>query len=117
MKEMDDILNELYTKDLRTKRGNYFAKNSLYGILTNPKYQGNGYATEAASVVLRFMFEEVGIEQIVTSAAIVNQGSWRIMEKVGFVRVGEKDSPYTDKSGKVIKAYRYVIDKERYNNT
>ena len=36
-----DILNELYSKDLKTKKGNYFAKNSLYNILTNPKYQGN----------------------------------------------------------------------------
>ena len=29
------------------------------GWFINPKYQGNGYATEAASEVLRFMFEEV----------------------------------------------------------
>lgn len=50
------------------------------GWFINPKYQGNRYATEAASEVLRFIFEEVEIDQIITSAAIVNQGSWSIMK-------------------------------------
>lgn len=85
------------------------------GWFIDPKYQGLGYGTEAADEVVKYMFEVVGIEKIDTSAAIINPGSWRIMEKVGFVRVGEKDSPYTDELGEVIRAYQYVIDKERFN--
>lgn len=34
------ILDRLHELDLKTKRGNNFQKNSLYGILSNPKYQG-----------------------------------------------------------------------------
>lgn len=35
-----DILNLLHEKGCRTKRGTEFLKNSLYSILTNPKYKG-----------------------------------------------------------------------------
>ena len=35
-----DILKRMYKEDRKTKLGNNFAKNSLYSILTNPKYQG-----------------------------------------------------------------------------
>ena len=34
------ILDELHNQDSKTKNGNDFMKNSLYSILTNPKYQG-----------------------------------------------------------------------------
>lgn len=34
------ILNELHMLNLRTRSGKDFQKNSLYSILTNPKYQG-----------------------------------------------------------------------------
>lgn len=86
------------------------------GWFINPKYQGNGYATEAASEVLRFMFEEVGIDQIITSAAIVNQGSWRIMEKLGFEKTGEKQSTYFDDKDNILQNYCYVCNKELFLN-
>lgn len=43
------------------------------GWFIDPKYQGNGYATEAAFAVLNFMFNSVEIEKVETSAAIINQ--------------------------------------------
>lgn len=85
------------------------------GWFINPKYQGNGYATEAASEVLRFMFEEVEIDKIITSAAIVNQGSWRVMEKLGFEKIGEKQSTYFDDNN-ILQSYCYVCDKELFLN-
>ena len=54
------------------------------GWYIDPKYQGQGYASEAAEVVLDFMFNEVEITDIKTSAAEINLGSWKIMEKFGF---------------------------------
>ena len=84
------------------------------GWFINPKYQGNGYATEAAAEVLRFMFEEVEIDQIITSAAIVNQGSWRIMEKLGFKKTGEKQSTYLDDEDNILQSYCYVCNKSLF---
>ncbi len=86
------------------------------GWFINPKYQGNGYATEAALTVLEFMFEEVGIEQIITSAAIDNPGSWKIMERLGFERTGEKQSTYFDDEDNILKCYCYVCNRELFLN-
>lgn len=82
------------------------------GWFISPKHQGNGYATEAALKILEFMFEEVEIEQIITSAAIINQGSWGLMEKLGFERTGEKQSTYFDDEDNILECYCYVCNKE-----
>lgn len=64
------------------------------GWYIDPKYQGNGYASEAAIAVLDFMFNVVEITDIKTSAAEINPGLWKIMEKLGFEYVGTKQSTY-----------------------
>lgn len=87
------------------------------GWLIDPKYQGNGYATEAAFAVLNFMFNSVEIEKVETSAAIINQGSWKIMEKLGFERVGEYQSTYFDEDDNILMSYCYVGNKENFNNS
>lgn len=84
------------------------------GWFISPEYQGNGYASEAAISVLRFMFEEVEIEKIITSAAIVNPGSWKIMEKLCFKRTGEKQSTYFDNEDNILKCYCYQGNRELF---
>ena len=53
----------------------------LYGI--DPLQWRLGLATEAASAVLRYGFETVGLERIVASADAPNAASFRVMEKLG----------------------------------
>lgn len=60
------------------------------GWFIDPDYQGCGYATEAASAVLDYMFNEVQITEIRTGAAVLNPASWKLMEKLGFNRRGDK---------------------------
>lgn len=86
------------------------------GWFISPKYQGQGLGTEAAIEVLKFMFDEVEIEQIITSAAIDNPGSWRIMEKLGFERTGEKQSTYFDDDDNILMCYCYSGNKENFLN-
>jgi site-specific DNA recombinase len=43
------ILESLFTRGFKTKSGKDFRKNSLYGILTNPKYQGQYVFNRVAS--------------------------------------------------------------------
>jgi len=62
------------------------------------------------------MFDEVEIEQIITSAAIDNPGSWRIMEKLGFERTGEKQSTYFDDDDNILMCYCYSGNKENFLN-
>jgi RimJ/RimL family protein N-acetyltransferase len=46
-------------------------------------YWGKGLATEAARKTLRFAFEEVGLEEVVSFTVPVNLRSRRVMEKIG----------------------------------
>ncbi len=85
------------------------------GWYIDPNYQGKGYGTEAATAVLDFMFNEVEITDINTSAAAINRGSWRIMEKLGFEYVGEKISTYY-KDDEVLVCKEYHGNKELFLN-
>ena len=101
-----------------SKEDNSIIDKSIRGVgwYIDPIHQGKGYATEAASSTLKYMFEEVEIEQIITSAAIINEGSWKIMERLGFERTGEKQSTYFDENDNILMCYCYSGDKEKFMN-
>lgn len=48
-----------------------------------PQAWNKGYATEAATAVLRYGFETVGVDRVVAVVDPNNVGSWRVLEKVG----------------------------------
>lgn len=54
---------------------------------------GKGYATEAALASLRYGFEEVGLEEVVSFTASTNLPSQRVMQRIGMVRAQEFDHP------------------------
>ncbi|MBQ8474634.1 MAG: GNAT family N-acetyltransferase [Clostridia bacterium] len=58
------------------------------GYVINPKYCGNGYATEAAKRVLRFGFEELQLRRIEARYMLPNDASLRIMKKSGMKEEG-----------------------------
>ena len=85
------------------------------GWFIAPEHQGKGYATEAATAVLDFMFNEVGITDIQTSAAEINPGSWKLMEKLGFEFIGTDKSPYF-KDGEILMSKKYHGTRELFLN-
>ena len=44
---------------------------------------GQGYATEAAREVLRFGYESLGLDEVISFTAATNTASRRVMEKIG----------------------------------
>lgn len=52
---------------------------------------GRGYASEAAAACVRHGFENLGVHRIVADIDPTNTKSRRILEKLGFERVGERD--------------------------
>lgn len=86
------------------------------GWFIDPKYQRNGYAKEAAKAILDFMFNEVEIEKIITSAAVINPGSWKIMEGLGFKYYGNKISTYLDDNNNMVECRCYSITRQEYIN-
>lgn len=54
---------------------------------------GHGYATEAATLALRYGFEIATLPQIVSFAAADNVASFAVMERIGLTRRGEFNHP------------------------
>lgn len=52
---------------------------------------GHGYATEAARVALADGFHRLGVDEIVSFTAAINQPSRRVMEKLGMRRASADD--------------------------
>ncbi|MGE6632437.1 GNAT family N-acetyltransferase [Bacillus sp. NPDC077027] len=58
------------------------------GWVFNPKYQNNGYASEAAYSVLKHGFKTMNLHRIIATCQPENIPSWRVMEKMGMRREG-----------------------------
>jgi RimJ/RimL family protein N-acetyltransferase len=56
------------------------------GYELTPDVWGRGYATEAASAILRFGFEELGLHRIWAECVGDNRRSARVLEKLGMRR-------------------------------
>ena len=55
------------------------------------QHWGHGYATEAARAAVRYGYEEIGLEEIVSFTTPGNIASWRVMERLGMVRDPSSD--------------------------
>ena len=84
------------------------------GWFIDPKYKGNKYGLEAATAMMKYMFEECEIDEIKTGAAISNPASWTIMEKFGFVRLDKTkmvEYTYVDEP---VEDYQYYLTRKMY---
>ena len=54
---------------------------------------GRGYATEAATTALRFAFEELGREEVVSFTVVGNLRSRAVMERIGLRYLVDYDHP------------------------
>ena len=84
------------------------------GWLIDPKYHKKGYGTEAAKAMIQFMFLECEIEEIITVAAICNEASWKIMERLGFIRQKETKMVQYTFLDEPTEIYLYKMNRERY---
>lgn len=55
-----------------------------------PDYWGQGIATEALSGLLDFAFQKLQLHRVEAGAAIANGASFRVLEKVGMRKEGQK---------------------------
>jgi RimJ/RimL family protein N-acetyltransferase len=79
---------------------------------------GHGYATEAAREGLRYGFETVGLDEIVSFTVPQNERSWRVMERIGLVRdpSGDFDHPRVDPIAypRLVRHVLYGLDAETW---
>lgn len=85
------------------------------GWFIDKKYQRKGYAKEAATAMIDYMFRKVEIEKISSSAVKENIPSCKIFENLGFKKIDEieKESPYTFYNGNLIFS-QYELTRKMY---
>ena len=76
------------------------------GYAIHPDYFGNGYATEALTAVIPYLFS-VGFEEIIAGAFKSNRASLRVMEKSGMKKTNLTAS--VDYRGRTHKCVYYSI--------
>jgi RimJ/RimL family protein N-acetyltransferase len=80
-------------KDSNKLIGNlYFQKGDFdtweLGYVFNSKYQGKGYATEAAKALVAKAFDEWGARRVIAMCNPLNTKSWKLLERLGMRREG-----------------------------
>jgi [ribosomal protein S5]-alanine N-acetyltransferase len=64
------------------------AREGDIGYELSPEYWGHGYATEAASAIVEFGFNELGLHRIWSWCIADNVGSARVLQKIGMQAEG-----------------------------
>lgn len=77
---------------------------------------GHGYASEAARAWLRFGFETLGLEEIVSFTTVTNTPSRRVMERIGMERdeAGDFDHPALDPGHPLLRHVLYRLKAEHW---
>ncbi|MBP6115487.1 MAG: GNAT family N-acetyltransferase [Neisseriaceae bacterium] len=67
----------------------YFGRHSYeIGWVFHPDVQGQGYATEAAALLLAHAFGHMGVHRVIATCQPDNPASYKVMEKLGMRREG-----------------------------
>jgi RimJ/RimL family protein N-acetyltransferase len=64
------------------------------GYYVLPDYWGNGYASEAAQLLVAYAFDELNAHRVEASVQADNPASKRVLEKLGFQQEGTKRDAY-----------------------
>ncbi|MFW1734115.1 GNAT family N-acetyltransferase [Acinetobacter sp. ULE_I001] len=73
------------------------------------QYWHQGYATEAAQQCLKFAFEKLALEQVVSFTTVLNQASEKVMQRLGMDYVENFMHPVLDKNHALAEHVLYRI--------
>ena len=86
------------------------------GCTLNQKYHGKGYAFEALTAIINYLFDELGKHRIIASIDSRNQASIRLIERLGFRKKGlVKEN--SELNGEWVDDLVYALLKEEWNVT
>ena len=84
-----------------------------WGIKLDKRYWRQGYGTEASTLLLRYVFEDLGFNRLKSDTHMWNEASWRFQESLGFVREGVmREDKYIH--GEYVDDYLYGMLRREY---
>ena len=113
----------LYIKPIReTGKENIIAYEGEMGWVIDENYQGFGYGTETARMILSYGFKELKLHKIRAQCHENNHNSYKIMEKLGmryesyrkdsaFGRIGDKNQWYSVREYSMLNNEYFINDK------
>jgi [ribosomal protein S5]-alanine N-acetyltransferase len=87
------------------------------GYCFHPDYRGKVYAPEACRAVIGHAFEQRQAQRLVTETAAANVPSCRLLERLGFARIGEGMASFVDgPDGKPLQflGYTYALPRGQW---
>ncbi|MBN2086672.1 MAG: GNAT family N-acetyltransferase [Anaerolineales bacterium] len=110
LKDIKKMIGHLYFKQAEPA----WLQTWELGYIFNPKYQRQGYGSEAAAALTAYGFEHFNIHRIMARCNPQNTASWKLLDKVGFKREGHFRSygfVHADENGAPIwtDAYEYSL--------
>lgn len=106
-KETGAFIGRMETKRATELPGNVWT----LGYWIHPSQQGKGYATECARAVVRFAFEDMYADAIVTSHLDWNDKSGNVLRKLGMKHTGFSESRVL-KNGSPQRAAEFWLDRK-----
>jgi RimJ/RimL family protein N-acetyltransferase len=79
------------------------------GWCLDPKYEGNGYASEAVAELVRICFEDLALRRVTAYCFADNEPSWRLMERLGMRRELHTVSESLHRSGVWLDGFGYAL--------
>lgn len=86
------------------------------GWVLDPAYGGRGLATEAVAELLRLCFEDLGIRRVIALCFADNDGSWRLMERLGMRRETHAVRDGLHRTRGWVDAYTYAMLHEEWQS-
>ncbi|MDB4978777.1 MAG: hypothetical protein JWM56_963 [Candidatus Peribacteria bacterium] len=106
-KETGTFIGRVEAKRARELPGNVWG----LGYWIHPLQQGKGYATEASKEVIRFIFEDLGADSIVSSHLDWNEASGKVLRKISMKHTGFSENRVV-KNGKPMRAAEFWLDRK-----
>jgi ribosomal-protein-alanine N-acetyltransferase len=82
---------------------------AAFGVYLAKAYWGMGLATEAGRAFIKYGFEQLKLQRIVTMIQVGNDASVRVVEKIGFELVMTEKGEWRD-------FYHFAIDRHRFDS-
>lgn len=86
------------------------------GWRLSAKWQGKGYAREAAQRCLEFGFNDLNLPRIVSFTTPANTASWGLMKRIGMEKIGEFNHLGLPSSHPLSRHVAYQIDASHYSS-
>ncbi len=84
------------------------------GWIINRDFRNRGYASEAASAVLDFAFENLKINKVYAQCDINNPASFGVMRKIGMTCIDDQGTRTYPRTGKTSGEYTCLITREEW---